>query len=74
MIMQVEVRIVSGLIRATSGPLEVDDGADGMDVLSAMGVQSTESIIMIVNGRRRDLNTKVGEGDKIHFLTPLAGG
>ena len=72
--MQVEVRVLSGLIRAPGGAVEVADGANGMDVLRAMGVERTESIIMIVNGRRRDLTTQVMEGDKIHFMTPLAGG
>lgn len=72
--MQVEVKILSGLIRASEGPMEVGDGSNGLDVLCAMGVGTTEGIIMIVNGRRRDLTTQVMEGDRIHFMTPLAGG
>ena len=74
MYMQVEVKILSGLMRAAEGPVEVADGANGMDVLRAMGVKTTESIIMIVNGRRRDLATQVMEGDRIHFMTPMAWG
>jgi molybdopterin converting factor small subunit len=45
-----------------------------VDLLGSMGVKSSEGIIMIVNGRRQELGTELNEGDRIHLMTPLAGG
>jgi molybdopterin converting factor small subunit len=72
--MRVEVKMLSGLIPATGGTVELDRGASGVDLLGSMGVKSSEGIIMIVNGRRQELGTELKEGDRIHFMTPLAGG
>jgi molybdopterin converting factor small subunit len=73
-LVKVEVKVLSPLIDSRGGTVEVADGSSGRDVLDALGVEDTEYIMMIVNGRRQGIECELRDGDKIHLLTPVAGG
>jgi len=61
---------------AGKGGFELDlaDGASVADVLAALRVPATVEAVMLVNGRRADVATRLNGGDAVTLFPPMEGG
>lgn len=79
--MQVNVLLYAGL-RSYAPELppgeahvvECDDGATAREVLGKLGVPTTGSTIVIVNGERQPLDAPVSDGDRLAAFPMVGGG
>ncbi|HWJ03772.1 MAG TPA: MoaD/ThiS family protein [Verrucomicrobiae bacterium] len=79
--MRLEIRVFAGLHKyipaAHSGEpidLEIQDGCDGYELLSALNIPVPEAFVFMVNGCRQDLSEPLADGDRIGIFPPIGGG
>lgn len=72
--MHVEVKFLTGLGAGQRDVIELPDGATGEQLLRAMGVRNEQRVVLIVNGRRREQDDEIHEGDFVGLMAPVGGG
>jgi molybdopterin converting factor small subunit len=54
--------------------LALADGASLADVFAALRIPATVQAVMLVNGRRADVATRLNGGDEVTLFPPMEGG
>jgi len=72
--MRIEVKVLAGTGAGRKDFVELPDGATGEELLRAVGMENVPRVLMIVNGRRRERDEEVHEGDAVGLMTPIGGG
>lgn len=54
--------------------VELHEGSSIRGLLDALGMASSENLLIVRNGRVVDANHRLQEGDQIVLLYPLSGG
>lgn len=72
--MRIEVKVLTGPRAGQGSVLELPDGALGEQLLKAVGMENIPRVLLIVNGRRRERDEEIHEGDAVSILTPVGGG
>jgi len=74
--MTILVKVYATLRKHTDGEgtLHLDEAMTVRDVLDRLGIPEKEVKNVIVNGRRRDLDHRVADGDRVALFPPIAGG
>jgi molybdopterin converting factor small subunit len=69
-------RRIHGENRGRDAVLELDlaDGAPIADLLARLDLSPKEARILFVNGRARDLDFRLSEGDRVGIFPPVGGG
>jgi molybdopterin converting factor small subunit len=79
----VKIKLFSGLDRQAkinnydpdSGiDLQIVKGARLKKVFKIIGLSRTESIACFINGKKVDVNEKLGNGDVLFIMRPVSGG
>ena len=74
--MAILVKVYATLRKYTDGEgtIHMDQAETVKDVLEKLGVHEKDVKNIIVNGRRRDLDHRVADGDRVALFPPIAGG
>lgn len=77
--MKVNVHLFTNLVKYAPGgknafSLELKSGSCVRDLIAHLGIPSTVSKIILVNGRHSSEDTALKEGDEVVFMTPVEGG
>jgi molybdopterin converting factor small subunit len=56
------------------GTLYVDEAETVKDILDKIGVPARDVKNVIVNGRKRDVDHPLADGDRVALFPPIAGG
>jgi sulfur carrier protein ThiS len=73
-IMRIDVKVLTGPLSGRGSLLELPDGASGEQLLKAVGMEDIPRVLLIVNGRRRERDVEIHDGDAVSILTPIGGG
>jgi sulfur carrier protein ThiS len=57
-----------------SRTVRCDDGSTAKDILSRLGIPETEAKIILVNGRAKEVDDKLNDGDRLAIFPAVAGG
>ncbi len=60
--------------RTNPHSVELDEGADVVDVLKIFGVPKEKPRVLLVNGRHVELDYVLQDGDVLAVFPPVAGG
>lgn len=78
---EVEVRLYATLRKYSPGMdigepmiLQIPEGARLDDLLIRLGVPKSEVKTAFVNNRQQDQDYQLGDGDRVAFFPPVAGG
>jgi molybdopterin converting factor small subunit len=63
-----------GLHAGSTVELELQDGGSVADLLEALELPSGETKMVFVNGRARNFNFTLSDGDHVGIFPPLGGG
>lgn len=79
--MNIEVRVFAGLQRYIAGaesgvpvPVDMPEGATGLDLINKLGIPEAEAFVFMINGCRAELDDVVKEGDRVGIFPPVGGG
>jgi molybdopterin converting factor small subunit len=74
--MAILVKVYATLRKYTDGEgtLHLKEAETVKDVLEKLGIPEKEVKNVIINGRRRDLNHLLADGDRVALFPPIAGG
>jgi molybdopterin synthase sulfur carrier subunit len=74
--MAILVKVYATLRKYTDGEgtLHLKDAETVKDILDKIGIPEKEVKNIIVNGRRRDLDHFLADGDRVALFPPIAGG
>lgn len=74
--MAILVKVYATLRKYTDGEgtLHLKEAETVKDVLEKLGIPENEVKNVIVNGRRRDLDHLLADGDRVALFPPIAGG
>jgi len=74
--MTILVKVYATLRKHTNGEgtIHVDQAETVKDVLDMLGVPENEVKNVVVNGRRRGLDHRLSDGDRVALFPPIAGG
>ena len=65
---------MEGMAIGESKSLRFDDGSTVRAVLIRLGIPETEAKIILVNGRAKEVNDKLNDGDRLAIFPAVAGG
>jgi len=77
---QVELRLFGDLRKYHDTPLDVghdmrvEEGTSILDVVHKLGVPVDETKIILVNGRHKELDYILSDGDRLAIFPAVAGG
>ncbi|MBU3181110.1 MoaD/ThiS family protein [Clostridium psychrophilum] len=54
--------------------LELEEGSTPKDIFKILGIEESEIAIMLRNGRDRENDIKLADGDTISLFPPVGGG
>lgn len=54
--------------------LEIKDGSTPADILNKINIPLEDVAIVIINGRRKEIDTSLQEGDIVSIFPPVGGG
>lgn len=79
--MEIEVYLYASLSRylpegaeGKSVDISVPPGSTPADIVSYLHIPEKEVKLVFVNGARKDLDTRLAEGDRVGFFPPVGGG
>jgi len=74
--MAILVKVYATLRKYTNGEgtIHMDQAETVKNILEKLGVPEKEVKNVIVNGRRRDQNHLLADGDRVALFPPIAGG
>ena len=60
--------------RSNTANVQWVEGMDGYALLSALDIAAEDVAIFLVNGNRKELNTKLNNNDIVALFPPIGGG
>ena len=74
--MAIIVKVYATLRKYTDGEgtIHMDQAETVIEVLETLGVPEKEVKNVIINGRRRGLDHRLADGDRVALFPPIAGG
>lgn len=74
--MKIEVRLFATLRNGRKKTLniEVDQDSPVIEILELLDIRQEDVALLLVNGRDRDLDTLLVEGDVLSLFPPVGGG
>ena len=67
-------KYMEGVAIGESQALRFNEGSTVKDILNRLGIPETEAKIILVNGRAKEVNDKLNDGDRLAFFPAVAGG
>ena len=67
-------KYMEGMAIGESQALRFDDESTVKDILNRLGIPETEAKITLVNGRVKEIDDELNDGDRLAIFPAVAGG